>query len=166
MDRRDILEDSFYQQEKRKRESFKDQFRPDKRSYKGTIKDGRRTLLLDLVFILVIFGVIYPFMMKRFGPSRTVGNYSFTYSAVILEDQLHQSLEVWGNDQALSEETMEVLFQAQGEEILLQDLAPGAQEKRLFTQVQPWDESEEQKVYCNVTFQGRTLRFSRSLELP
>lgn len=161
---RDILEDSFYEQEKRRREEFKDQFRPDKRGRKWALRDGKKTLLLDLVFILVIIGVIYPFMSKRFGPVRSVGEYSYNFSAVVLNGELHQSMEIWASPQADSKDTMTVRFIMEDQVTEQQDLAPAPEERRLFSLVVPWDSSDKLKVYCEVDFQGKTMRFSRALE--
>lgn len=80
MDRDDLLKDSFYEQEKRKHREMLDQFRPDKRAFTGKKRNTRRMVLLDLLLLVILAGVLYPFILSRFGPDRRVGDFTFHYN--------------------------------------------------------------------------------------
>jgi len=136
MNQDDLLKDSFYEQEKRKHREMLDQFRPDKKAYTGKKRNTRRMVLLDLLLLVILAGVLYPFILSRFGPDRRVGDYSFHYNVFLSGETAMHSLSVEANREPEDKSAlMEVQFYQNGTALgsPLVDLVPVPGRVRQFT---------------------------------
>lgn len=161
----DLLQDSFYEKEKRREQELRDQFRPDKRAARTESGGTRRLVFFDLLLIVIIMGVIYPFIAARFGPDRWTGSYHYQYSGVLLNNRIIHNLEVEGREDLQGDPSlMEVRFSAgeNSEVIVLKDLAPGAGQIRRFSAEQEMEELPE-NMQCLVILEGEELHFRRKL---
>jgi len=160
-----MMTGSFYQEEKDKQQALKDQFRPDKRGIQSKSTNPRRIVLFDILIIVILLGVISPFIMSRFGPVRWIGDYHYSYKVIEADQELIHLLEVEGSEALGSRQPlMEVQFYHDSEPAGSKqlDLAPGAGETRIFS-VRVSAEDPVGSVRCRILFDDEEIELNRSL---
>lgn len=139
-----------------------DQFRPDKRAFHSKKRNTRRMVLLDLLLLVVLAGVLYPFILSRFGPDRRVGDYALHYHVYFSDTKAMHSLLMEGVKESSTgaSSLVEVRFYQDG--ILLGepqlDLVPDPGKARQFGG--EWDISSEVKLLeCRVLLDGEEIAY-------
>jgi len=115
-----------------------------------------KIFLIDLVFIIIISGVLVPFIYKREGVS-SIGDYSLKLKAFEFDDQLMISLTVYNKGTVGEKENfIEAVFYSgkEGEEKTIRDLLPPESSDRILKASITDDGSEY--VYCRVEIEGES----------
>ena len=113
-----------------------------------------KIILLDLIFIVIISGVIVPFIMKREGTAR-FENYSLTLKAFTFDNEVMAVLTVRGTKKSEPSGLIEVSFYFEDDlsDHLESDLPPSDGEKRVFRTKLISTGSEY--IYCNIRINGK-----------
>lgn len=128
---------------------------PDKGAKKGFFQRNPsfKIIMIDIVFIIIISGVIVPFVYKREGTA-TVENYKLILKAFEFDDQVMFSLTVREKDGINNSSLVESEFYLEeGTQTFLEsDILPGPGEERVLKGSLPFN--LEKYLYCNITING------------
>lgn len=108
-----------------------------------------KIILLDLVFIVIISGVIVPFIMKREGTS-SIDNYKISLKAFSFDDEVMATLTISETKNIETTGLVEADFYFEKDSVLANesDLLPSISGERVIRTKMNWDNSEY--LFCHI----------------
>ncbi|MBB6478673.1 hypothetical protein [Spirochaeta isovalerica] len=150
------LDDSHYHSSRKERHHMGNIKEPVEKKGFFARNPSFRIVLIDLIFIVIISGVIVPFIYKREG-TVTIEEYSLKLKTFQFDDQIMATLTIRNKkDSGDSNSLIEALFYMEESEagITAQDLLPDEKEERILKAALPDDGSGY--VYCRIEMRGIT----------
>ncbi len=122
-----------------------------------------KIIMIDILFIVIISGVIVPFIYKREGTS-TIDNYKLTLKAFDFDDEVMFSLTVIEKDDTENASLVESEFYLNVDGLTLSesDLLPGPGEERILKGGLPL--SDEKYLYCKVSINGKNKIIKKKIK--
>lgn len=122
-----------------------------------------KIIMIDILFIVIISGVIVPFIYKREGTS-TLDNYKLTLKAFEFDDLVMFSLTVSEKDGIENSSLVESTFYLVegGKSLSESDILPGPNEERILKGGLPL--SEEVYLYCRVSINSKNKIIKKKIK--
>lgn len=122
-----------------------------------------RIFIIDLIFIVIISGVIVPFIMKREGTSK-IDNYKLSLKAFNYDEEVMAILTVIEIENLPSEGIIDASFYFEDDnmENIESDLLPGNGEERVLKFRMKSENSDY--LYCNVQINGKNKTIRKKIQ--
>lgn len=158
------LEDNFFHSSRKERHDLGGiTCEDDKRTFFQR-NPSFRILIIDLILIVIIAGVIIPFLYKREGTT-TLEGYKMTMRAFHFDDQVMASLTVKSSkDDVVPGEILEVKFHFNDDQqsAMVQDITPEPGEERILKAI--LNKSESEYAYATIQLMGQEISIKKKIK--
>lgn len=138
----------------------------DNREQKGFFRRNPsfKIFIIDLILIVIISGVLVPYLYKREGSARLDG-YELTVRAFYYDDNIMISLTVKGGKDSLSPGSyMEACFRTEssGDSVTVSDITPRKGEERILKAT--LKDISSAYVFCDVSMNGQNKTIKKKIK--